>query len=998
MNLRLLALASTLCALVCPAVANAPSARAGRGAGVSPQSAPRSNSSGRETQSIRQVHLVVEDKLLTLIGTEKLPADFRVTPRSAINPASVLAAVAAGDSLVWVGDGDGIPADLWVGTFRPADAPLVATVAESSPVRLDDFSFRPARSSSAFIKPPKEMPYHNVDEEPRADFQPLVEARDRFGQVVGYSAVLMHYFAPSSIKRRFGGSECFFFLFDDPGAALGAGEWARLLHRLHARFRSKLQIRRVETDYASYQIGERIRARVRVSNARTDAAAIEVRCHARAPDRKEHALVDAHRRAPEGGGLVSEATCDFLPRGAPGLWSLRIEVWQDPEAAEQLAVAGRPTLVDRREVGVVVLGGAVSAPRTISFDGPNILLEGRRGFWAGTNYYPSSSWWEWLWRDFRPEIVAKDFAAMRRAGYRVVRIWVDPVLDEQTLRAMDAAVYLAAQHGLVLDVCLFTQWVRAVGFERPDGSRASFDFRGPRDFNVYGISFRNTALQKEYARVLGERWRDAGNIIYNLSNETYVKDPDPTQMDPEVRAWAGIPARAGIPRDSLLFRRWAAELTNALRAAGAEQPIIPGYTFATLGGGDAYLANRDGEIAAWHSYDEPESAALMLSYHDAACSGRPLLLEEFGTTGWNNEKYYDGLAHYSLAAGAAGAMSYEWGVSWLAREMSFYPTPLRESVGLEPDSRWFKPALELAQKWSPRGVGLHPAPSGFFYGSIYHGAGVPAAAARALGRLGLMGEGLDRSVRPEQVYVLVPAALDNTRKDMRPVTDAIRRLWEEKIIFGVVQEDCLGTLPPEALVLVCPVEPAGGEAAERLKEIRQRGTVEVVREVRGGWPRSAKIAGASVEPGAGAKVLARRTSTGILYTVTGSAAGGGVTVTTARRNALKLGLTDYALIHEREDGISLVEASGDVFVNGEFNFGVGRGRAIVAKAAGGALRLTVTEPTPVRFARRISSVALYDGAAAAPIATIQHARGADDTTLNIDSEMARYVLLVDFAE
>lgn len=84
----------------------------------------------------------------------------------------------------------------------------------------------------------------------------------------------------------------------------------------------------------------------------------------------------------------------------------------------------------------------------MNINGTSLRLDGRDEFWVGTNYYPSISWWDWLWRDFRPLKAAEDLTAMRHTGYRIVRIWLDPVLDEQSLRAADAAVYLAAQQGI----------------------------------------------------------------------------------------------------------------------------------------------------------------------------------------------------------------------------------------------------------------------------------------------------------------------------------------------------------------------------------------------------------------------------------------------------------------------------------------------------------------------------------------------------------------------
>ncbi len=66
------------------------------------------------------------------------------------------------------------------------------------------------------------------------------------------------------------------------------------------------------------------------------------------------------------------------------------------------------------------------------------------------------------------------------------------------------------------------------------------------------------------------------------------------------------------------------------RQAGGTQPVMPGYLFSTLGGGDNYLGNRDGEIESWHNYGNPESTGLTLAYVDPTCSQRPMILERFG--------------------------------------------------------------------------------------------------------------------------------------------------------------------------------------------------------------------------------------------------------------------------------------------------------------------------------------------------------------------------------
>ncbi len=162
-------------------------------------------------------------------------------------------------------------------------------------------------------------------------------------------------------------------------------------------------------------------------------------------------------------------------------------------------------------------------------------------------------------------------------------------------------------------------------------------------------------------------------------------------------------------------------------------------------------------MVSWHSYAPTQQTGLTLSYFDPISSERPILLEELGVLGWNNEANYDGTAHYALGSGAAGAMSYEWGVSWLSKEACYWPLPFADTIVDDPDPRWFPAYIDLFKSWPEKGVGLCPTPSGTGYGSIYHGTPFPAAAAVALGRMGLIGEGLQRVSKGETVYIIVPS-------------------------------------------------------------------------------------------------------------------------------------------------------------------------------------------------------------------------------------------------
>ncbi|MHB1001246.1 MAG: glycoside hydrolase 5 family protein [Armatimonadota bacterium] len=936
----------------------------------------------------KSIHLVIDDDLLSSLGGQ-IPGLYKIVPMSSLDSASLLESISAGDSLLWIGKPEGIPQDLWVGSFVPADADLRVSPASGSPLILDDPGFKPSKLSSAYIKPVKEMLAHNIDEEVRADFIPVLHASDRFGKVIGYPGVLMNYYAPSLAGGRFSGSQCFFYLFDEPCNALGSDGWLNILTSIASRFTSGVQIKRVETDYASYKPGERVRVRVKLANHRSISTAVEVRFYTRAPGDSDFRKIVSHRRCPDAYG-ESEAVADFVVNGDQGLHMIRVEVCQDPEHAVELAILGNPILVDRRDIGIVLIDGQLKTPSIMEIDGPSITIDGQSAFLAGTHYYPSSSWWEWVWRDFRPLNAARDFAGIRNTGYRIARIWIDPILDEQTLRAMDAAVYLASQSGIILDVCVFTQWVRTIGFERPNGEHVAFDFRAPRDFNVYSISLRNMALQKEYMQVMASRWKDAGNVMYNLANETYIKDPDESQMDPESPVWKELPSENGSLRNSMVFRLWAREITSAIRETGANQPVLPGYMFSLSDGGDNFIGNRDGDIMPWHCY-LGSLTAVTLTYFDAACSNKPTILEEFGINGWNTPDNYDANVHFALGTGAAAAMSYEWGVSWLSPEMCFCAMPLRESIDQEVDPRWFGPAVDIAKTWPSNGVGICATPSGFGYGSIYHGTPFPAEAAVALGRLGLMGKNLGRENRPEKAYLVIPTAVNDK---MDPFFEVIKALWKANVVFGVWHEDCLPDLPDTAQVLIVPFVSPSLET--KLDELASKG-IDIITNVNVEWKSIPELPVIQVSPGDEIDLMIRRTKQGTLYSLVSETYSDTVSIDTEGKHNVSLGIKSYAMAHESGNGISMIEGSGDVIIDGVKFCSISNGRAIIASDDGNdlinakTLRILSTEPSTIIFNRDVKSgsICFEGGEKSSAALGNDYIKGA---ALNVDSEMFKYVI------
>jgi hypothetical protein len=587
---------------------------------------------------------------------------------------------------------------------------------------------------------------------------------------------------------------------------------------------------------------------------------------------------------------------------------------------------------------------------------------------------------------------------MRKAGNRIVRVWVDPVLDEPALRAMDAAIWIAAQNGITLDVCVFNQWVRDLGFERTNGEHVSFEFRNPADFNLYSFSLRNLDLQREYMRTLAHRWKQIGNVIYNLANETYIKDPDVSQMDSETTAWSEAQQPSGTLRDTLLFRRWADEMTKVIRTEGGKQIVFPGYLFSLSQGGDTYLANAHAPLVPWHGYFSPEWIGQTIHYHDPLCSGRPLLLEEFGSLGWNHADHYDAAMHYALAAGAGAAMSYEWGVSWLSPEAPFVPLPLRDALVDKPDPRWFAPLIDYARKnTTETGTGIAPWPSGFGYGSIYHGTPFPAEAARAVWRLAQFGTRFARAIHtPEEVYVIVPEATPATIETSLPL---FKELWLRGIRFGVWQSSQLQKFPSSAKMILL----AGILSSTEKETIRKQAdpTAQIYPLGDLSWKERTNLPGTRFSPQGNINCLIRSTQTGKLYTFASDQKKETVTAE-IDDSTLTAGLHGFLLIHTSQQGVDFIEAADTVQIDRTTLFTTSEGRLMVGSQDGqpltsfGDWRIIATEPTEVRFACPVASASVLvpspNGTNPVKIPL------AENQTLIIDQELIRYVIEITFAK
>jgi hypothetical protein len=385
-----------------------------------------------------------------------------------------------------------------------------------------------------------------------------------------------------------------------------------------------------------------------------------------------------------------------------------------------------------------------------------------------------------------------------------------------------------------------------------------------------------------------------------------------------------------------------------------------------------------------------------LAYQDPACSRRPVLLEEFGHAGWNPVGHYDAMVHAAVAAGAAGAMSYEWGVRWLATELSFQSLPLRDVLQEPADRRFFAPLPELVKDWPAKSTGIHPSPSGFTYGSIYTGTPFPASAAIALGLLSRMGEGMERSVAPQSTYVVIPSVPTSTKDAMEKAGKVIGQLTASHVAFGILQEDCLAALPPGVHVLILPLGPSSNST--ELIARAHRSNTTVLDASQPGWDLSPQIRHIAVSP-SDVSLMVRDVPGGHLYALESSKPEPSVHLSIEQGKDVVLGLTDFAMVRQRGVAIDWMEASGEVSRGDSPICSIQKGRAILSSSHGEdlavtrSMRVLATEPTQIRFPRKISSLAITEDGRRISIPPQEPGK---ESTLDIDDQLVQYVVEVNF--
>jgi hypothetical protein len=247
--------------------------------------------------------------------------------------------------------------------------------------------------------------------------------------------------------------------------------------------------------------------------------------------------------------------------------------------------------------------------------------------------------------------------------------------------------------------------------------------------------------------------------------------------------------------------------------------------------------------------------------------------------------------------------------------------------------------------------------------------------------------------------LFVPTPFGQAESQTKEVERAIQGLWQARVAFGVVREDCLARLPDSARVLICPVSP-NPELPIKSRSFH-RSNLHVFVGDPSRWLKAIEAYQIPVTPNEGINLLVRRTPEGTLYSLyRNNSASAQVAMKTEGHAEISLGLDGFALVHEQATGVDLVEATNEVILNGTRVCTIDGGRAILSSSDGKdlarseILRMIVDRPTRIQFQHRIRSISVFEGGGTKPVASF--APSQSDKEITVDDQMARYVIQIQF--
>ncbi len=396
-----------------------------------------------------------------------------------------------------------------------------------------------------------------------------------------------------------------------------------------------------------------------------------------------------------------------------------------------------------------------------------------------------------------------DFADMEAHGIRIVRVlhfspfvtWLkngrtatatdlaDP-LPRRLMSKLDALIQIAAHHGIAIFLSLH-DWIP--------------------------VTLSDAELRDEqmFVERVAHRYRDAGNIIFDIQNEpsvdwstssdierlwnSYLRDKYRT--DEELRqAWSISPPRHSLGSiqwrpgtdqwadmrtwdanhfKTVLLNRWIAANVEAIRRGGSNAPITVGF-LPFLSAADKILGQRDLDFSNMHYYGSPSGLAPEFALTDRRFEGKGLSIGEFGAQNEHTQRVdgQDVTANDAPWFMQLGLTAYGMGASFI--------------------ENWcWKDMDGVVFPWGVVGRDGRPKPTLF-----------------ALQRIAKIGRDMGPNIERPQVYLLIP---DYNRQGaqsdviINALHHAVRMLIGAHVPFGVINENSLVRLPADARVLIWPI-------------------------------------------------------------------------------------------------------------------------------------------------------------------------------------------------
>jgi endo-1,4-beta-mannosidase len=280
---------------------------------------------------------------------------------------------------------------------------------------------------------------------------------------------------------------------------------------------------------------------------------------------------------------------------------------------------------------------------------PRLLrIQGQPTFLLGVNYW-SRAGGPRMWERFDPAAVRRELQQMRDIGLNTCRSFAFIPTFMPQPPAVDAAAL--ARFGEFLELCRDAGVATIPSFLVGHMSGENFDFPGQLGRSLYTDAELLSWQEALVREIGGVGASHAAVVAYLASNEMPL--------------WAG-------DADPSTVAAWARALRAALHERDPQRPFGTGDGVMNLKGGqngfDPQALGEAIDFVGPHTY-QVDADPLRQAYTAELCLrslthlGRPVILEEFGTTSArvsdeNQALYYREVLHACLSVGAAGALGW----------------------------------------------------------------------------------------------------------------------------------------------------------------------------------------------------------------------------------------------------------------------------------------------------------------------------------------------------